>query len=530
MCGNSIHENRETPSVSRVDDLERPEKDDRTSGMYAGGESDDPIVPGKQANNSGATPLAESVEERGSTKRNAFRLTAFRTQRRKGVSLELEGVRRVASRDKEVRFTALLHHVTKPLLLASYRTLNARAIPGVDEVTWEEYGHDLEKRIEDLHDRVHRGTYRAQPSKRIYLPKPDGRQRPIGIAALEDKIVQQALGTVLEQIYEEEFLSFSHGFRPGRSQNNALDALAVGLRFRKVNWVLDADIRGFFDNINHEWLVQFLEHRIADKRIIRLIQKWLRAGVSEDGEWSKTTIGTPQGAVISPLLANIYLHYVLDLWVQQWRKKSAKGDVIIVRYADDFVMGFEHREEAEQCLQELTARLQKFGLQLHPEKTRLIEFGRFASQNRQQRGEGKPETFDFLGFTHCCGRTRTGAFKILRITMAKRMRATLRAIKEKLEKNMHTAIHLQGQWLRRVIQGWLNYHAIPGNFPRLTQFCRHVSRLWLHAIRRRSHKARRRWNWQRFRHHIQRWFPKVRILHPYPEDRLRPLLLKVGAV
>lgn len=518
MCENSMRENRETPAVPRKDDLGRSEKGDRNADMNAAGESDDLVVPAKQANNGGTSPSAESVEERGSAEGNTFQLTAYRTQSRKGVSIELEGVRRVASRDKEVRFTALLHHVTERLLTISYRELNPKAVPGVDEVTWEEYGHGLEERIRDLHNRVQSGTYRAQPSKRIYLPKPDGRQRPIGIAALEDKIVQMALATVLEQIYEEDFLGFSYGFRPGRSQHHALDALAVGLR-RKVSWVLDADIRGFFDNINHEWLVQFLEHRIADKRVIRLIRKWLRAGVSEDGEWSKTTIGTPQGAVISPLLANVFLYYVLDLWVHHWRSKQARGEVIIVRYADDFVMGFQYRDDAERCLRELRERMDKFGLELHPDKTRLIEFGRFAASNRQRRGEGKPETFDFLGFTHCSGKTRRGAFKVVRITIAKRMRATLQKIKEELRKRSPLRVAEQGRWLRSVIQGWLNYHAIPGNYARLDQFCTQVARLWLKALRRRSHQGKQRWNWARLKLHLERWFPKPRILHPYPEDR-----------
>lgn len=530
MCENSMRENRETPDVSRSDDLERPEKDERTSGMHAAGESDSSIVPTKQANKSGPTPPAESVEGRGLAKGNTFQLTAYRTQGRKRVSIELEGVRQVASRDKEVRFTALLHHVTERLLTISYRALSPSAVPGVDDVTWEEYGHGLEDRIRALHGRVQSGTYRAQPSKRIYLLKPDGRQRPIGIAALEDKIVQKALGTVLEQIYEEDFLGFSYGFRPDRSQHNALDALAVGLRRYPVSWVLDADIRGFFDNISHEWMIKFLEHRIADKRVIRLIRKWLRAGVSEDGEWSKTTMGTPQGAVISPLIANVFLHYVLDLWIHQWRTHYARGKVIFVRYADDFVMGFQYREDAERCLHELRKRMEKFGLELHPDKTRLIEFGRYAAQNRRKRGDGKPETFDFLGFTHCCGQTRKGAFKIVRITIAKRLRASLQDVKSNLRQQIHTRIFEQGKWLRSVIQGWLQYHAIPGNFARLDEYCTQVAHLWLKALRRRSHKARQRWNWKRLKPHLKRWFPKPRILHPYPETRFRPLSPAAGAV
>jgi len=525
-----MHENRETPSAPRNDDLGRLEKDDHDANMHADGESDGTIVPGKQANKGGTPPLAEPVEERGPAKGNAFRLTADRTQGRKGVSLELERVRQVARREKDVRFTSLMHHVTERLLWVSYQALNPVAAPGVDKVTWEKYGQGLEGHLKDLHERVQSGTYRAQPSRRIYLPKPDGRLRPIGIAALEDKIVQQATRTVLEQIYEEDFLGFSYGFRPGLGQHNALDALAVALRQRKVGWVLDADIRGFFDNISHEWMIKFLEHRIADKRVICLVKKWLRAGISEDGQWSKTTIGTPQGAVISPLLANVFLHYVLDLWINQWRGRYARGDVVVVRYADDFVMGFQYREDAVRCLRAIRGRLEKFGLTLHPEKTRLIEFGRFAATNRKRRREGKPETFNFLGFTHCCGMTRRGAFKIVRITIAKRMGVTLRAIKEAFRKKMHAPIHEQGRWLRRVIQGWLNYHAIPGNYARLEQFCKAVSRLWLKMIRRRSHKARTRWNWKRLQTHLTRWFPKVRILHPYPEQRFRPPAPKVGAV
>ena len=330
--------------------------------------------------------------------------TASRTQSRLDALIALDRVREAARRDRRARFTALLHHVTVERLQESFFALKHEAAPGVDGVTWEQYEADLEDRLRDLHRRIHAGTYRAQPSRRGFIPKADGRQRPLGIAALEDKIVQQAVVPVLNQIYEVDFLGFSYGFRPGRSQHDALDALWVGLMRKKVNWVLDADIRGFFDNIDHGWLLKFLEHRIADRRILRLIQQWLRAGVSEDGQWSKTEVGTPQGAVASPLLANVFLHYVFDLWVQQWRTKSATGDVIVVRYADDFVMGFQHRREAERFLRELGERFEKFGLALHPEKTRLIEFGRFAAENRRKRGERKPETFTFLGFTHICGR------------------------------------------------------------------------------------------------------------------------------
>lgn len=432
----------------------------------------------------------------------------------------LWGVRQAAKRDKKLQFTALLHHVTAELLRASYFELNRSAKPGVDEVTWREYGVGLEERLTDLHGRIHRGAYRAQPSKRAWIPKADGRQRPLGIAALEDKVVQQAVRTVLDQIYEEDFLGFSYGFRPGRGGHDALDALWVGIHRGKVNWVLDADIRGFFDAIDHTWMLKFLEHRIADRRILRLIAKWLRAGVSEDGEWSPTTVGTPQGAVISPLLANVFLHYVLDLWVHQWRQRQARGAVIIVRYADDFVMGFQHQDDAERCLRELRERLERFGLQLHPEKTRLIEFGRYAAERRAKRGQGKPETFDFLGFTHLCGKTRTGAFTIRRTSIAKRMRAKLAAIVAQLRIRKHHSIAQIGSWLQTVVRGWFNYHAVPGNSYALNAFRTQTVRSWLQALRSRSQKARRAWTWKRMARLAARWIPKVQIQHPYPDQRL----------
>ncbi len=523
MRGSSMRGNRETPvASSAAGGEERSDKAQRrTADAHVAGESDDSIVPAKRANKAGPTTAAESAEGRGSTKGNALRTTAGRTQGRKPASRGLWGVREAARRDKKMRFTALLHHVTPELLRAGYFDLKRQAAPGVDGVTWQEYGGDLEARLADLHERIHRGTYRAQPSKRAWIPKPDGRQRPLGIAALEDKIVQQAVKTVLAQIYEEDFLGFSYGFRPGRGCHDALDALWVGLTERKVNWVLDADIRGFFDAIDHGWLMKFLEHRIADRRILRLLRKWLRAGVSEDGEWSRTTAGTPQGAVISPLAANLFLHYVLDLWVRQWRDRQARGEVIIVRYADDFVMGFQYQGDAERCLQALRARFAQFGLELHPEKTRLIEFGRFAAERRAKRGEGKPETFNFLGFTHICGKTRKGAFTIHRHSIAKRLRAKLQEIKRQLRSKMHAAVPAVGKWLRSVVQGWFNYHAVPGNYPSLDQFLTQVERLWLCAVRRRSQRGRHRWNWSRFHRLARRWLPRPRITHSYPNVRFR---------
>jgi len=519
MRGHSLRGNRETPGVPSTDGTEgrSVKARGRTTDMYAPGESDGPIRPKKRANK-GASAPAESAEERGPTEGNVGQEASRRTQSRGGESNRLAGVRRAARRDKCARLTALLHHVTPALLKESFEQLKREAAPGVDGVTWHEYERGLEGRLEDLHTRVHRGTYRAQPSLRTWIPKADGRQRPLGIATLEDKIVQQAVKTVLEQIYEVDFLGFSYGFRPGRSQHDALDALSVGTQRRKVNWVLDADIRGFFDAIDHEWLQKFLEHRIADRRVLRLIRKWLRAGVSEDGTWSRTTVGTPQGATISPLLANIYLHYVLDLWVNAWRKKHARGDVIVVRYADDFVMGFQHRSEAERCLRELRRRFEQFGLTLHPEKTRLLEFGRFAETNRKSRGQGKPESFDFLGFTHLCARTRRGRFTVKRRSSQKRMRTKLREIKDELKRRRHHSVGAQGAWLRSVVNGWLQYHAVPGNSVALRRFRTAVNRHWLRALRRRSQKARSL-TWGRMAPVIKRWIPPARIRHPFPDAR-----------
>lgn len=486
--------------------------------MNARGKSDGRVVPEKPANEGPPMGPEESAEARRPTKGNAEQDAAPRTQSRTGASIGLQGVREAARRDRRARFTALLHHVTVEWLRESFYSLKRAAAPGVDGMTWQEYEERLDERLTDLHERVHRGSYRAQPSRRVYIPKPDGRQRPLGIAALEDKIVQHAVGVLLSAIYEEDFLGFSYGFRPGRCQHDALDALFVGITRKKVNWVLDADIRGFFDTLDHGWLVKLLEHRIADRRVLRLVRKWLRAGVLEDGRWSETGVGTPQGAVISPLLANVYLHYVFDLWVEAWRRKVATGDVIVVRYADDFVLGFEHREEAERFLRDLRARLDRFGLTLHPEKTRLIEFGRYAAKRRRDRGqEGRPDTFDFLGFTHISGRSRRGGFLLQRTSMAKRFRATLRAIRERLHASRHRPIREQGAWLRRVVVGWMNYHAIPCNWRRLRAFREQVKRHWRHALRRRG--QRHRLPWERFGRLVDRWLPHPRVLHPWPNVR-----------
>jgi RNA-directed DNA polymerase len=518
MRGNSLHGNREIPQSSVADGAaDRPEKvNDRPSGMHGWGKSDDCIVPKKPSNKDGRS--AEMVEGRRSTEENTMGPAASWTQSQSSVSSGLHRVREVARRDKRARFTALLHHVTVDQLRESFRLLHRDAAPGVDDLMWRQYEVGLEERIRCLHRRVHGGTYRALPSKRAYIPKPDGGQRPLGIAALEDKIVQQAVLTVLNHIYEPDFLGFSYGYRPKRGTHDALDALWMGIMGRKVNWVLDADIRGFFDTIDHGWLLKFIAHRVADPRVLRLIRKWLRAGVSEDGQWSQTEVGTPQGSVLSPLLANVYLHYAFDQWVQQWRTKFATGGVIVVRYADDFIVGFQYRCDAERFLKELRERLQKFGLALHPDKTRLIEFGRFAARDRQRRGDGKPETFDFLGFTHLCGRKRQSkGFTVKRQTIAKRLRAKIRTVKTTLWKKRHLPLPDQGRWLRGVVQGYFNYFAIPGNLSSLATFLRETERHWLRSLRRRS--QRHRLSWRRFRGIVGRWLPRPKILHPYPNDR-----------
>jgi len=499
--------------------------------MNANRKSDESVVPATMANNGAAEAPAEPSEERDSAERNVEQVALCRTQDRiKHKSRGLHGVREAARKDGMLKFTALLHHVNEACLTEAFFNLKKTAAVGVDGVTWHEYERNLEVNIPDLHDRIHRGAYRARPSRRTWIPKPDGRQRPLGIASLEDKIVQQAVLWVLQSIYEQDFLGFSYGFRPGRSQHDALDALSVAITGKRVNWILDANIEGFFDTIDHEWLVKFLEHRIGDRRILSLIRKWLRAGVSEEGQWSKTTVGAPQGSVISPLLSNVYLHYVFDLWIEWWRKNRCRGDVVVVRYADDFVIGFENHSEATACLEELHARFAKFGLKLHEGKTRLIEFGRYATERRERSGEGRPETFDFLGFTHKCAQTRKqGWFTIHRHSMAKRIRATLQAIKERLRKRMHRPIGETARWLRRVVRGWLNYHAVPSNSHRINRFVDEVTRLWLRVIRRRSQRGRRRWTWARMQRLARRHLPRPRIVHPYPDKRFHARL-KAGAV
>ena len=479
-------------------------------------ESDCAIVPMKLTNREGKTS-AEPAEGRAQTKENDAQPHTHPTQRGTRVSQGLSGVRQKARGNKQEQFTALLHHLTIDLLRESYYALRRSAAPGVDGVSWQQYEEGLETRLADLHGRVHRGAYRAQASRRVYIPKADGRQRPLGIASLEDKIVQQAVVSILNQIYEVDFRGFSYGFRPGRSPHQALDALNVGIQRKRVNWILDADIRGFFDHLSHEWMMKFVEHRVADTRILRLIRKWLKAGVSEDGTWSETTAGTPQGAVISPLLANVYLHYAFDLWVEAWRRKAASGDMVFVRYADDLVVGFEKREDAERFLSEFRRRLASFALELHPEKTRLIEFGRFAQGNRQQRGEGKPETFTFLGFTHHCATDSKGHFAVRRETVPQRMRATLHAIKAKLRQRMHEPVNQVGAWLKRVVSGYYRYHAVPENRRALSRFRDRLCDMWRSMLGRLSQRSRP--SWKRIRPTFERWIPRPRVLHPYPDAR-----------
>jgi RNA-directed DNA polymerase len=519
MSGNAHRGSWEIPGTSLSSDRDRSEKARcHTADMDVPGKSDSLVVPENQANNDGQPTSAELGEERGLTEENAAQPLLVRTQSRGIRSRGLWGVREAARNDKQMRFNNLLNHVTPELLRASFFDLKKQSAPGIDGVTWARYAEDFEEQIEDLHSRIHRGTYRALPSKRGWIPKLDGQLRPLGIAALEDKIVQQAVRVILECIYERDFRGFSYGFRPGRSCHRALDALSVGIERQNVNWVLDADIRGFFDNINHDWLLKFLEHRISDLRLLRLLKKWLRAGVSEDGTWSPTKVGTPQGAVISPLFANVFLHYVLDLWIDAWRKRQARGEVIIIRYADDFVIGFREASDARRCLVELRERFTKFGLELHPEKTRLIEFGRQAAEQRSRRGDGPPETFDFLGFTHICGTTRQGKFAIKRISAAKKLHSKLADLKDQLNRMMHWDLTQVGSWVLSVVRGWFQYHAIPGNIHRLRQFRTALQTLWLNALRRRSQRGCRM-TWVKFSRISQKWIPPAKILHPYPSVR-----------
>src|SRR5215213_1740676 len=484
--------------------------------MHGREKSDLAVVARKPANKAGR-PAAEPVERRAGAEGNAGRQSTRRAQDRASVSQALGRVRQAARQRKKERFTALLHHLSPDLLRVAFFALKRDAAPGVDGLTWRDYEAELEPRLADLHARVHRGAYRALPSRRRYIPKPDGRQRPLAIAALEDKIVQKATVAVLNTIYEEDFLGFSYGFRPGRGQHDALDALVVGITGTRVNHILDCDIRSFFDAVSQAWLLRFVEHRIGDPRIIRLIRKWLTAGVLEDGIVQVSDRGTGQGSVISPLLANIYLHYVFDLWAERWRRREVTGDMIIIRYADDIAVGFQHEADGQRFLSMMRDRLQEFALQLHPDKTRLIEFGRYAAQTRQRKGLGKPETFNFLGFTHICGKTRQGRFQILRKSRRDRRMAKLKEIKNELRRRMHWPIPEQGRWLKQVLMGYYAYHAVPTNFRSLGAFREHIIRLWAQTLRRRS--QRHRLVWERMIRLANDWLPRPRILHPRPRVR-----------
>jgi group II intron reverse transcriptase/maturase len=485
--------------------------------MMNGQEKSAPAIVAAKPTNKAERSAAEPGEPRAGTEGNAGQGGTHRTPSRDSASHGLDRVRQAARERKKERFTALLHHITVDRLEEAFFDLKKNAAPGVDGLTWRDYETGLGRKLEDLHSRVHRGAYRASPSRRVYIPKPDGRQRPLAVAALEDKIVQRATAAVLNAIYEEDFLGFSYGFRPGRGAHDAMDALVVGTTSKKVNWILDADIRSFFDQVSQEWLIRFVEHRVGDKRVIRLIQKWLKAGVLEDGIVTVSEQGTGQGSAISPLLANIYLHYVLDLWAERWRRREAAGDVVIVRYADDIIVGFQHETDARRFLEGMRERLGKFALSLHPDKTRLIEFGRFAAADRKRRGLGKPETFNFLGFTFICGKSRAGCFLIHRKSRRDRMRVKLKDIKKALWQRMHQSTPAQGKWLRQVVRGYFNYHAVPTNGPALAAFRYHVMDLWRSTLRRRSQRDGT--TWERMLRLVDDWLPKPTILHPWPSAR-----------
>jgi RNA-directed DNA polymerase len=480
-------------------------------------EKSDSVIVAVKPTNKADRSAAEPVEPRTGTKGNANQQRMRRAQDRESVSQALERVRLATRRGAKEKFTALLHHVDPKMLRTAFYALKRDAAPGIDGMTWETYEQGLDRRIENLHARVQSGAYRAQPSRRSYIPKEDGTRRPLAVTALEDKIVQRAVAAVLNEIYEADFLGFSYGFRPGRGQHDALDALYVGICSKKVSFILDADIRSFFTEVSQEWVVRFLEHRIGDKRILRLIQKWLRAGVLEDEVVTIEEKGTGQGSVISPLLANVYLHYVFDLWAARWRRREATGDMIMVRYADDIVVGFQHEDEARRFWDATRERLRAFSLSLHPEKTRLIEFGRFAARNRELRGLGKPETFKFLGFVFICAKSRRGVFQLRRKSRGDRMMTKLREIKEALRKRMHMPIPEVGTWLAQTVAGYFAYHAVPTNSTALHAFRYHVAVLWHRQLCRRSQRAHVAW--ERMAKLADDFLPKPRILHPWPSVR-----------
>ena len=491
--------------------------------MNGGGRSDGSIVPEKPANKGvGAPSPAERVEGRGPAKGNPDQQTRDRSLKRGTLQQALERIRQKAREEREFRFTSLWHHVYDvDRLREAYFSLRRNSAPGIDGQTWRAYGEDLEGNLTNLSERLKRGAYRAKPVRRTYIPKGEGQLRPIGVPVLEDKIVQRATVEVLNAIYEVDFLGFSYGYRPGRSQHDALDALVVGIERQNVNWVFEADLRGFFDSICHEWLVKFLEHRIADKRVIRHVKKWLKAGVLEDGQWRRVDEGSPQGGSVSPLLANVFLHYAFDLWGHQWRKRQGKGRMIIIRYCDDFVVGFEDHWDAERFRHDLEERLRRFKLELHPEKTRLLEFGQRAAERRDRRGGTKLGTFEFLGFTHYCGKRKDGRYVVMRRSSSKRMRRKLADIKKQLRRRMHLPIPEQGKWLRSVLVGWFRYHGVPFNADAMNCFRHQVTLRWLRSLRRRSQRAGRRLTWARMHRLICTWLPYPKCYHPFPIQRLR---------
>jgi RNA-directed DNA polymerase len=480
--------------------------------------SDKSVVATKSSNKAGAKPAAKKMEPRGLAEGNSAKQTMFRTQCRENMQNALERVRQAARKDKTLRFTALLHHIYNvDTLRCSFWSLKKDAAAGVDGETWRHYEENLEKLLEDLSGRLKRGGYRAKPVRRVNIPKDDGKVRPLGVTTLEDKIVQRAFVEVMNAIYETDFLGFSYGYRPGKGQHNCLDALYVGQLTRRINFVLDCDIRSFFDKLSHDWLIKFLQHRIADERIIRLVKKWLNAGVLTDGLLSYTKEGTPQGGSASPFLANVYLHYAFDLWAQQWRKANASDDMIMVRWADDIVVGFQNRSDASRFLNDLTERFAKFSLELHPDKTKIIEFGRYAMGNAEKRGE-KAESFDFLGFTHRCGKKKgNGMFTVIRETRTKKMRSKLKQIKFELRKRMHEPVPDVGKWLTRVVEGHNRYYGVPTNLGALRSFRGQVIRHWHWTLNRRSQKPSI--TWKRMEIYIARWIPEAKIHHPYPLHR-----------
>jgi RNA-directed DNA polymerase len=503
-------------ALTSVVDEGQPREDEESNAVERVVEKSDAGMVPKKSAKTWVTPV-ESMEGRAAAKGKSAARNAFSTQRETDALTDLQRIGQRAKDKTKEKWTNLLTHIRVPLLAEAYRRLRKDAATGVDGVTWSEYGARLDELLPDLEHRIHRGSYHPQPVRRVHIPKGDHGTRPLGIPSLEDKIVQQAARMVLEPIYEAEFLGLSYGFRPGRSTHKALDALAEAIE-RKVSWVLDADIRSFFTTIDHGWMQRFLEHRIGDTRMVRLLMKWMHAGVMEDGELHAVEEGTPQGGIISPLMSNIYLHYVLDLWAVSWRKKRARGEVYLVRYCDDFVMAFQYEQDARAMHEGLTLRLAQFNLELHPDKTRVIRFGRFAQVSQKERGLGKPETFDFLGFTHIAGTNREGKFQLKRRTSRKKRRAKLARLKEEIRRRRHHYVAEQHAWLCSVLAGHYRYYGVPTNYAALAQFRRHVHWTWTRALQRRSQRAS--WTTARFRAHDDRFpLPAPRIHHPWPAKR-----------